>query len=54
MITNNEKEAIDIVVDMIDKRLNWLSQNEPNATTEIKDFITARVCVDALEHLDLD
>ena len=53
-ITNNEKEAIDIVLDMINKRLNWLGNHEPEATTEIKAYDNARAWVAALEHLDLE
>ena len=54
MITNNEKEAIDIVVDMIDRRLSWLSKNESEALTEIRAYDDARSWVAALEHLDLE
>lgn len=54
MITNNEKEAIDIVIDMINKRLNWLSKNEPEAVAEIREYDNAKSWVVALEHLDLD
>ena len=54
MITNNEKEAIDIVIDMINKRLNWLSKNEPEAVVEIRAYDNAKSWVAALEHLDLD
>ena len=53
-ITNNEKEAIDIVIEMINKRLNWLKKNEPEATVEIKSYDNARSWVAALEHLDLE
>lgn len=53
-ITNNEKEAIDIVIEMIDKRLNWLKNNDPEATSEIMAYDSAASWVKALEFLDLD
>lgn len=53
-ITNNEKEAIDIVVDMINKRLKYLTKKEPIAIDEIRDFETTRDLILALEYLELE
>lgn len=52
-ITNNEKEAIDIVLEMIDKRINVLMKSRPETNEKIKKFENAKSCVSDLEYLDL-
>lgn len=53
-ITSNEKEAIDIVVSIIDRRIAWLKENEPQATKEIESNWNASSLVLELKHLNLN
>jgi hypothetical protein len=53
MLTDKEKEAINIVVDLLDKRNDWLKDNEPTAVNEIKSNQNAAAQVLELEHLKL-
>lgn len=53
-ITDKEKEAIDIVVSIIDRRIAWLKENEPQATKEIESNWNASSLVLELKHLNLN
>lgn len=53
-ITNNEKEAIDIVVDMINKRVKHLIKTEPEAYEEILGFENSKAWILSLEFVDLE
>ncbi len=52
-ITDKEKEAIKIVVNMLDRRIKWIQENEPHATKELDANYMASSMVLELEHLSL-
>lgn len=53
MITEKERNAINIVTNLLDRRSKWLKENEPTATKEIENNWNASAQILELEHLDL-
>lgn len=52
-ITDKEKEAIKIVVGMLNRRIRYIQDNEPNATKEIIENYVAAGMILNLETLPI-
>lgn len=53
-MTAKEKHAIHTVVELIDRRIEWLKTNESNAKKEILAFWNASALILELEFLELN